>query len=139
MSQPPAPKALGLAACTALVVGNMVGSGLYLSPAAVAPYGMLAAIAWVVMGLGAICLGLSFARLARLVPASGGPYAYTRAAYGGFPGFLVAWGYWISIWSSLPAMAVAFAGYLVEFLPALRGNRVAGIGVTLGSNCRETT
>src|SRR5262245_64880840 len=111
----------------------MVGSGFYLSPAAVAPYGLLAAVAWAVMGAGAICLGLSFARLARLVPGSGGPYVYTRAAYGNFPGFLVAWGYWISIWSSLPAIAVAFAGYLVEFVPALRGNRPAGIAVTLGA------
>jgi arginine:agmatine antiporter len=128
-----APKSLGLAACTALVVGNMVGSGFYLSPTAVAPYGMLAPLAWIVMGGGAICLGLSFARLARLVPTSGGPYAYTRAAYGDFPGFLIAWGYWISIWSSLPAMAVGFSGYLVEFLPALRGNRPVALAVTLGA------
>jgi amino acid transporter len=111
----------------------MVGSGFYLSPAAVAPYGMLAAVAWLVMGLGAICLGLSFARLARLVPESGGPYTFTRAAYGDFPGFLVAWGYWISIWSSLPAMAVGFSGYLVEFAPALRGNRPVALAVTLGA------
>src|SRR5512134_611328 len=128
-----APKALGLAACTALVVGNMVGSGFYLSPAAVAPYGLLAPLAWVVMGVGAACLGLCFARLARLDPAAGGPYAYTRAAYGDFPGFLIAWGYWISIWSSLPAIAVAFTGYLIEFMPSLRGNRTLAIAVTLGA------
>ena len=127
-----APKALGLAACTALVVGNMVGSGFYLSPAALAPYGLLGPLAWIVMGIGAICLGLSFARLARLVPATGGPYAYTRAAYGDFPGFLIAWGYWISIWCSLPAIAVAFTGYLIEFLPIMRGNRPLVVGVTLG-------
>jgi amino acid transporter len=126
-------KALGLAACTALVVGNMVGSGFYLSPAALAPYGLLAPLAWIVMGAGAICLGLSFARLARLVPATGGPYAYTHAAFGDFPGFLIAWGYWISIWCSLPAIAIAFTGYLVEFVPALRGNRALAIGVTLGA------
>jgi APA family basic amino acid/polyamine antiporter len=126
-------KALGLAACTALVVGNMVGSGFYLSPAALAPYGLLGPLAWIVMGGGAICLGLSFARLARLVPATGGPYAYTQAAYGDFPGFLIAWGYWISIWCSLPAIAVAFTGYLVEFLPAMRGNRALVIAVTLGA------
>ena len=66
MSEAPPAKALGLVACTALVVGNMVGSGFYLSPTAVAPYGLLAAVAWLVMGVGAICLGLSFARLARL-------------------------------------------------------------------------
>ena len=63
---------------------------------------------WMVMGAGAICLGLTFAKLARLVPVTGGPYAYTRLAYGDFPGFLIAWGYWISIWASLPVIAVGF-------------------------------
>ena len=58
-------KSLGVAACTAIVVGNMVGSGFYLSPAAVAPYGNLAIIVWIVMGFGAVCLGLTFAKLAR--------------------------------------------------------------------------
>ena len=62
-------KSLGTAACTAIVVGNMVGSGFYLSPAAVAPYGNLAILVWIVMGAGAICLGLTFAKLARLAPA----------------------------------------------------------------------
>lgn len=114
-------KSLGIAACTAIVVGNMVGSGFYLSPAAVAPYGNLAILVWIVMGAGAICLGLTFARLARLVPAVGGPYAYTRLAYGDFPGFLIAWGYWISIWSSLPVIAVALAGAVVDLFPILRG------------------
>ncbi|HEY6630540.1 MAG TPA: amino acid permease [Rhizobiaceae bacterium] len=114
-------KSLGIAACTAIVVGNMVGSGFYLSPAAVAPYGNLAILVWIVMGAGAICLGLTFARLARMVPAVGGPYAYTRLAYGDFPGFLIAWGYWISIWASLPVIAVALAGAVVDLFPALRG------------------
>ena len=79
-------KSLGTAACTAIVVGNMVGSGFYLSPAAVAPYGNLAIVIWIVMGMGATCLGLTFARLARMAPATGGPYAYTRLAYGIFQG-----------------------------------------------------
>src|SRR3954453_12242724 len=81
-------KSLGLAACTAIVVGNMVGSGFYLSPAAVAPFGVLAILAWIVMGAGAICLGITFAKLARMAPAVGGPYAYTRLAFGDFPGSL---------------------------------------------------
>jgi len=84
------------------------------------------------MGIGAVCLGLVFARLARLSPATGGPYAFTRAAYGDFPGFLIAWGYWISIWASLPAIAVAFTGYLTELMPALRHSRPIAIAVTLG-------
>src|SRR5215475_5749428 len=115
-----AAKSLGVAACTAIVVGNMVGSGFYLSPSAVAPYGLLAIVMWIVMGAGAICLGLTFARLARIAPATGGPYAYTRMAYGDFAGFLVAWGYWISIWASLPAIALAFAGAVINVVPGLQ-------------------
>jgi len=123
---------LGLIACTAIVVGNMVGSGFYLSPSAIAPYGPLAIVAWIVMGIGAGCLGLVFARLARMTPATGGPYAYTRMAYGDFAGFLVAWGYWISIWSSLPAMAVAFTGAVIPLLPNAQGNRPIAVALTLG-------
>ena len=125
-------KSLGIAACTAIVVGNMVGSGFYLSPAAVAPYGNLAILVWIVMGAGAICLGLTFARLARLAPATGGPYAYTRLAYGDFAGFLIAWGYWISIWASLPVIAVALAGAVVDLFPMLRG-RAMVVVLTLGA------
>ncbi|RWO61820.1 MAG: amino acid permease [Mesorhizobium sp.] len=121
-----------MAACTAIVVGNMVGSGFYLSPAALAPYGNLAIVIWIVMGAGAICLGLTFAKLARLAPATGGPYAYTRLAYGDFPGFLVAWGYWISIWASLPVIAIALAGSVVDLFPILRG-RTMIVVFTLGA------
>src|SRR6516162_3240561 len=129
-SAPPSTKkSLGVAACTAIVVGNMVGSGFYLSPAAVARYGNLAILAWLVMGAGAICLGLTFAKLAKLAPATGGPYAYTRIAYGDFTGFLIAWGYWISIWASLPVIAVAFAGAIMDLFPALH-NRVVGLLLT---------
>lgn len=127
----PQAKALGLIACTALIIGNMVGSGFYLSPASLAPYGLLAVVGWLVMGFGAVCLGLVFARLAHSCPATGGPYAYTRAAYGDFAGFIVAWGYWISIWASLPAIAVAFTGYLAEFAASLRHHRAIAIAVTL--------
>ena len=110
----------------------MVGSGFYLSPAAVAPYGNLAIIAWVVMGFGAVCLGLTFAKLARLAPATGGPYAYTRMAYGDFAGFLIAWGYWISIWTSLPVIALAFAGAVMDLFPALH-NRPMAVILTLAA------
>jgi arginine:agmatine antiporter len=125
-------KSLGIAACTAIVVGNMVGSGFYLSPAAVAPYGNLAILAWVVMGVGAICLGLTFATLASLAPATGGPYAYTRIAYGDFTGFLIAWGYWISIWTSLPVIAIAFAGAVMDLFPILH-NRAMAVVLTVGA------
>ena len=125
-------KSLGLSACTAIVIGNMVGSGFYLSPAAMAPYGNLAILAWVVMGAGAICVGLTFAKLAKLAPATGGPYAYTRMAYGDFAGFTIAWGLWISIWSSLPVIAVAFAGAMMNLFPSLH-NRPMAVVLTLAA------
>jgi arginine:agmatine antiporter len=115
------------------VVGNMVGSGFYLSPSAVAPYGLLAILSWIVMGGGAICLGLTFARLARVTPATGGPYAYSRMAFGDFAGFLVAWGYWISIWASLPAIAVAFTGSFIKFAPRFQGSRTSAVIITLAA------
>jgi len=125
-------KSLGLSACTAIVIGNMVGSGFYLSPAAMAPYGNLAILAWVVMGAGAIFVGLTFAKLAKLAPATGGPYAYTRIAYGDFAGFTIAWGLWISIWSSLPVIAVAFAGAMMNLFPSLH-NRPMAVVLTLAA------
>lgn len=127
------PASLGLAACTALVVGNMVGSGFFLAPAALAPYGAVAIFGWLVMAVGAICLGLVFARLARLIPATGGPYAYTRLGFGNFAGFVIAWGYWISIWVSLPAIAAALVGYLGVLVPALRERPLTNLGIALGT------
>ena len=126
-------RSLGLATCTALVVGNMVGSGFFIAPAALAPYGTTAIIGWGVMAFGAVCLGLVFARLARIAPATGGPYAYTRMGFGRFAGFLIAWGYWISIWASLPAMAAALVGYLGKLIPSLGDHRLLCIGIGLGA------
>jgi len=86
-----------------------------------------------VMAVGAVCLGAVFARLARIAPATGGPYAYTRMGFGRFAGFLVAWGYWISIWASLPAMAAALVGYLAALVPGLADHRLLCIAIALGS------
>ncbi len=113
---------LGLWTCIALVTGNMIGSGIFLLPSSLAPYGLLAVAGWIVTSLGAICIALVFSRLSRVIPRAGGPYAYTRAAYGDFPGFWVAWGYWIALWTGNAAIAVAFGSYLKVFIPALEGN-----------------
>ena len=126
-------RSLGLATCTALVIGNMVGSGFFIAPAALARFGTTALIGWAVMSVGAISLGVVFARLARIAPATGGPYAYTRMGFGRFAGFLIAWGYWISIWASLPAIAAALVGYLRALVPALAGHTLVGIAIGLGS------
>ncbi|EJC7015297.1 transporter [Vibrio parahaemolyticus] len=127
---PTTTKSLGLWTCTALIIGNMIGSGFFIAPAALAPYGTVAIIGWGIMALAAVCLGIVFARLARIAPTTGGPYAYTRLGFGRFTGFLVAWGYWISIWASLPAMSAGLVGYLNSLFPVLK--TMPGMNVLIG-------
>ena len=111
---------MGFWTCTALVVGNMVGSGVFLLPASLTPYGGLSLIGWLVSSAGAVLLALTFSRLARLNPAAGGPYAYTRDAFGSFAGYLSAWIYWMAAWIGNAAISVTLVGYLQVFLPVLR-------------------
>ncbi|TWI01106.1 APA family basic amino acid/polyamine antiporter [Luteimonas cucumeris] len=114
-----ATRPLGLLAATALVVGNMIGSGVFLLPASLAPYGAASLIGWGITLAGALLLALTFARLAAHWPQTGGPYAYARNAFGETPGFLIAWSYWISIWCANAAIAVAFAGSIGAIFPQL--------------------
>ena len=127
-----------------LSIGMMVGSGVFLLPTVLAPYGKYALYSWIITGGGTVALALSLAYMAKRVTSSGGPYAYTRAGFGDFPGFLMAWGYWISVWISIAAVTVAFIGYLSEFIPALRGSSSLSLGAGLiliwslvALNCRS--
>jgi APA family basic amino acid/polyamine antiporter len=128
-----ATRKLGMWMVTALVVGNMIGSGIFLLPAALGSFGGISLIGWIVSAAGATLLALVFSRLSRLVKKSGGPYVYTREAFGDFPGFLVAWGYWISIWTTNAAIAVAFVSYMTLFWEALGDNAVLSVGLGLAT------
>ncbi|MHB9797473.1 amino acid permease [Pseudomonas sp. MT3] len=110
---------MGFWSCTALVVGNMVGSGVFLLPSSLAAYGGLSLFGWLVSTTGAVLLAFTFARLARLNPGAGGPYAYTRDGFGSFAGYLCAWTYWKAAWIGNAAIAVTLVGYLRVFFPAL--------------------
>lgn len=110
---------LGFWAALALVIGNVIGSGVYLIPAELAPYGWNAIFGWIVTVAGALCLAFVFAALARALPRAAGPYAYTRAAFGEGAGFAVAWSYWISVWTANAAIAIAAVSYLSLFAPAV--------------------
>jgi len=113
MNGRPLKRSMGLWMATALVVGNMVGSGVFLLPAALAgEAGPASILALVFTGIGAMLLALVFANLGRAYPRTGGPYAYARRAFGDFVGFQTAWAYWIAAWVGNAAIAVAFAGYL---------------------------
>ncbi len=127
------PAKLGLWMSIALVMGNMIGSGIFLLPASLSLYGGISVFGWLFSSVGALLLALVFARLGGILPATGGPYAYTRLGFGDFAGFLVAWGYWISIWCANAAIAVAFVGYLGHFLPGLAQTRLLAAATALAA------
>jgi basic amino acid/polyamine antiporter, APA family len=115
-AKPKLKRELGLFMATALVIGNMVGSGIFLLPASLAATaGPVSIVAWVFTGIGAMLLALVFARLGRTYPKTGGPYVYVRRAFGDLMGFWTAWSYWINAWVGNAAIAIAFAGYLAVF------------------------
>ncbi|MEV6212869.1 amino acid permease [Kitasatospora sp. NPDC051914] len=106
----------GLPAATALVVGSVIGTGVFALPSALAPYGPIALVAFVLVTIGALALAVTFGRLSERVPGSGGPYVYAREAFGEFAGFLTAWSYWITAWAGNAAIAVAWVGYVEVFV-----------------------
>ncbi len=109
---------LGLWMLIALVVGNMIGSGVFLLPAALAPYGAASVLGWAFTLGGALLLALVYAWLAHARRNHGGGYGYARHAFGNGAGFVSAWSYWVSIWTANAAIAVAFAGSLGAVWPA---------------------
>ncbi|NNM18949.1 MAG: amino acid permease [Croceitalea sp.] len=119
---------LGLLTSTSLIVGNVIGAGVFLMPAALAAYGGIGIIGWVIAAIGALFLAKIFSQLSILVAnKSGGPYIFTRVGLGDFAGFLVAWGYWISVWTTNAAIAIAFVGALTVFFPILAENALAAV------------
>ena len=126
-------RSLGLPMATALVIGNMIGSGVFLLPAALAVYGPISLVAFGLTGIGAVLLALVFARLGRAYPETGGPYVYSKRAFGDFIGFQQAWGYWIAAWAGNAAIAIAFVSYLGEYWPALRTDNLLAALVALSA------
>jgi basic amino acid/polyamine antiporter, APA family len=116
----PAARSMGFWRCWALTVGVMIGSGIYMLPASLAPFGTVSFLGWLVTGGGSILIALTLGHLATRTGRPGGPYAYAHDAFGTLTGFLVAWGYWICVVAASTAIAVAFAGYLAVFMPELR-------------------
>lgn len=111
---------LGFWMCTALVVGNTIGIGIFLLPASLAPYGYNAIIGWVITVFGCVAMARVFARLARDMPAADGPYGYIRSTLGDIPAFVAMWSYWIATWITNAAIAIGVVGYLDALFPQLR-------------------
>jgi APA family basic amino acid/polyamine antiporter len=129
-------RAVGLAGLIAIAVNGVVGSGIFVLPAAVAALTGAASpaaylLAACLMGLVVLC----FAEAGCLFEETGGPYVYARAAYGPFAGFLVGWMFFLSRMAACAAISNAFAAYLGYFWPAAaRGSgRVATLTISIAA------
>ncbi|HUL79841.1 MAG TPA: amino acid permease [Vicinamibacteria bacterium] len=128
----PKPRKLGFWMATALVVGNIIGSGVYMLPASLAPHGRSSLVGWLFTATGALLLATVFAALSRAFPKDGGPYVFTRAAFGELAGFVVAWGYWVSVWVGNAAIATGAVSYTSTLAPWIASVPGASATVTIG-------
>ena len=126
----PASRMLGKWMSAAMVVGSMVGSGIYLLPTTLAPFGLNLVLAFLITGFGTMCLAFALARLAARIP--GGPFAYVDHAFGETTAFVTLWCYTFSQVTGVAGVAVAVAGALGHVWPSV----ISGpplIAVALGS------
>lgn len=128
---PSATRALGLTMCTALLIGNTIGVGIFMLPASLSPYGMNAVPAWLLTTVGCIFIAWVFAGLARAFPEDDGPYAYASRAFGGGVAFVLMWCYWVSTWVTNAVIATGVVGYLTIFFPVLGTDRWRAATVAL--------
>lgn len=111
---------LGWGLAALVVAGNMIGSGVYLLPATLAPVGSSSIVGWVVAGAGAVTLALVFAALGRLQPDADGLSGFAERGLGRFFGFQTALAFWTACLVGNVAIAVAATGYLGFFFPVLK-------------------
>lgn len=109
----------------------MIGSGVFMLPASLAPYGWGAVAGWVATIAGSLCLAAVLAGLARNRPGAA-PHACVAEGFGPLPAFLVAWSYWLSAWVTNATIAVAATSYLARFWPVLSHEPLAGGLVSVG-------
>lgn len=112
-------KPLGFITALALVIGAMLGAGIFSLPASLASFGSISIIAWLLTGFGSILLALTFADLNRMVPETGGAFLYAYKAYGDYLGFAIAVSYWVAWCLGCAGAIVAITGFLAPFWPAI--------------------
>jgi basic amino acid/polyamine antiporter, APA family len=110
------PHQFGLTTAMALIVGSIIGVGIFNLPTSLAGYGPITLVSMALTTVGALALALLFAGLSRRLPADGGPYAYARVAFGNRLGFANAWSYWITVWAGNAAIAVGWVLYVEHFI-----------------------
>jgi APA family basic amino acid/polyamine antiporter len=126
------PHQFGLPAAMALIVGSIIGVGIFNLPTSLAFYGPITLVSMALTTVGALALALLFAALSRRLPADGGPYAYARVAFGNRLGFANAWSYWITAWAGNAAIAVGWVLYVEHFINKGQNKLVTVLLVLVG-------
>jgi basic amino acid/polyamine antiporter, APA family len=127
----PVTRPFGFWTATALVVGGMIASGIFMIPATLAPFGWIGVVAWAVSIGGVLSIAFVLARLAQVMPEETGAIAITGAVLGELPGVLVGWSYWVSVWAANAAIAIAAASYLEKLQPGLAGTWAGGASLAV--------
>lgn len=120
---------MGVVKATSLVAGNMIGSGVLLAPALLAPYGSMSLVGWILTTVGALALALVFSKLSVWIPKAGGPYTFVKHVFGDFIGFQMAWGYWISAWCGSVSLLSGTLQYTSIFCPQITSSASLSIGL----------
>jgi APA family basic amino acid/polyamine antiporter len=106
-------RSIGVTSATGLVIGSIIGTGIFTMPAVLAGAGTSSLITLAVIAVGAMLLAVLFGQLTRRVPkADGGLYAYARHEYGDFAGYITGWCYWIQAWAGNAAIVSAWVFYV---------------------------
>lgn len=122
----------GLTTATALIIGTIIGVGIFNLPTSLAAIGPISLVSMGLTTVGALALAMLFAALSRRMPADGGPYAYARAAFGDAVGFANAWSYWITAWAGNAAIAVGWVLYVEQFVNTGHNRLVSIVLVLIG-------
>src|SRR5215475_151090 len=122
----------GLPVAIALIMGSIIGVGIFNLPTSLATIGPITLVSMGLTTIGAIVLALMFAALSRRLPADGGPYAYARVAFGNRLGFFNAWSYWISAWAGNAGIAVGWVLYVEVFINKSHNKLITVLLVLVG-------
>jgi len=124
--------ALGLTSATGLVIGSIVGTGVFTMPAVIAGAGTMGIIVLGVIAVGAMLLAVLFGQLTKRIPNSdGGLYAYSRHEFGDFAGFLVGWCYWIQSWAGNAAIVSSWVFYVDALFGWAHPSGMANWGIAM--------
>lgn len=123
---------LGMTSATGLVMGSIVGVGVFTMPAVLAGAGTMSLLVLGAIAIGALILAVLFGQLVRRVPhAEGGLYAYARHEYGDFPAYIVGWFYWINCWAGNAAIVASWVFYVEAFFNISHPSHMENFGIAM--------